>query len=72
MPFFPGQQARQTLLSYGVIPVLADPATIDANKSALGVAIDFGKSLGLCQERDNVVVMQRIQNQRVVSMVQVD
>jgi hypothetical protein len=55
-----------------VIPVLADPATLDPNKSALKVAIDFGKSLGLCQERDNVVVMQRIQNTRVVSMVQVD
>lgn len=66
------EQARQTLLSNGIIPVLADPATLDANKSALKVAIDFGKSLGLCQERDNVVVMQRIQNQRVVSMLQVD
>ncbi|CAO2824105.1 unnamed protein product [Amaranthus hypochondriacus] len=70
-------EARQSLIVRGLFPMLADPrhaaeSTSTTNESVLNVALDHGKSLGIIKPHDRIVVVQKVGDDSVVKIIELE
>ncbi|XP_042467789.1 pyruvate kinase 1, cytosolic-like [Zingiber officinale] len=70
-------EARQSLVVRGLFPMLADPrhpaeSTSATNESVLKVALDHGKASGLIKSHDRVVVCQKVGDDSVVKIIELE
>ncbi|KAL8090308.1 hypothetical protein AgCh_039689 [Apium graveolens] len=70
-------EARQSLIVRGLFPLLADPrhpaeSTGATNESILKVALDHGKAFGIVKPHDRVVVCQKVGDDAVVKIIELE
>ncbi|XP_076955157.1 pyruvate kinase 1, cytosolic-like [Bidens hawaiensis] len=70
-------EARQSLIIRGLFPMLADTqhpgGSVSAtNETVLKVAIDHGRSIGVIKPQDRVVVCQKVGDDAVVKIVELE
>ncbi|XP_076943960.1 pyruvate kinase 1, cytosolic-like [Bidens hawaiensis] len=70
-------EARQSLIIRGLFPMLADPrhpaeSTGATNESVLKVALDHGRSIGVIKPHDRVVVCQKVGDDSVVKIIELE
>ncbi|XP_010543595.1 PREDICTED: pyruvate kinase 1, cytosolic-like [Tarenaya hassleriana] len=70
-------EARQSLIIRGLFPILADPRhpaewRNTTNESILKVALDHGKASGLVKPHDRVVICQKVGDDSVVKIIELD
>ncbi|KAG7027215.1 Pyruvate kinase 2, cytosolic, partial [Cucurbita argyrosperma subsp. argyrosperma] len=70
-------EARQSLISRGLFPVLADPQHLAdsnnaTNESVLKAALDHGKLAGIIKAHDRVVVCQKVGDASVVKIIELE
>ncbi len=67
--------ARQTLLTRGLIPLLAEGSARatdnDTTDELLGAALDHAKTMGYCQKGGSIVALHRIGAASVIKIVAV-
>nr|KAJ0190238.1 hypothetical protein LSAT_V11C800397970 [Lactuca sativa] len=68
-------EARQTLIVRGLFPILADPrhpaeSTGATNESILNISLDHGKAIGLIKSHDRVVICQKVGDDSVVKIIE--
>uniref|UniRef100_A0A6N2M131 Pyruvate kinase n=1 Tax=Salix viminalis TaxID=40686 RepID=A0A6N2M131_SALVM len=70
-------EARQSLIVWGLFPMLADSrhqadSTNSTNESILKVALDHGKAAGFIKPHDRVVVCQKLGDSYVVKILELE
>lgn len=70
-------EARHSLIVRGLFPMLADPrhpaeSTNATNESILKVALDHGKACGIIKSHDRVVICQKVGDDSVVKIIELE
>nr|GEY13412.1 pyruvate kinase 1, cytosolic-like [Tanacetum cinerariifolium] len=69
--------ARQSLIVRSLFPMLADPrhpseSTSATNDSILKIALEHGKASGIVKSHDRVVVCQKVGDDSVVKIIELE